>query len=48
MLNGKSDVIIANGNLVFPNDFKFGVSTAAYQIEGGWNIDGKLVSLHYL
>eukprot|EP00475_Leptophrys_vorax_P002523 TRINITY_DN1140_c0_g2_i1.p1 TRINITY_DN1140_c0_g2~~TRINITY_DN1140_c0_g2_i1.p1 ORF type:complete len:524 (-),score=139.62 TRINITY_DN1140_c0_g2_i1:55-1626(-) len=29
----------------FPGSFKWGASTAAYQVEGAWNVDGRLPSI---
>lgn len=39
-----ANVIVSRNNdseRRFPDDFLFGVASAAYQIEGGWNADGK-------
>lgn len=33
-----------NRNIVFPDSFKFGAATSSYQIEGAWNVSGKLKS----
>lgn len=42
LLASSKEAINANkGAQRFSYDFEFGVSTAAYQIEGAWNVDGE-------
>ena len=40
-LNAVADPTPAAGEMKFPRDFLWGTATAAYQVEGAWNVDGR-------
>jgi beta-glucosidase len=40
-LDATADQTPAAGEVKFPKDFLWGTATAAYQVEGAWNVDGR-------
>ena len=40
-LNAFAEQTPAAGEVKFPKDFLWGTATAAYQVEGAWNVDGR-------
>jgi beta-glucosidase len=37
--------VVSSAYAAFPSTFKWGASTAAYQVEGAWNVDGRAPSI---
>lgn len=42
-VNGHDDDEFLHGT--FPDGFMWGLATSAYQVEGGWNVDGIFIQL---